>query len=446
MSCGDSVHDINLLTVVASESYKNFVGGLQADTKAQLYTRPLKATVQYFEGKTIQVGDVPVVIETVQAKAIYKYLVKNDYIDDDDAIAPLYRQDVESNTLAPLPESLAPMADSVQQLIQSVFDKTVLDDMFTDANKTKIEGNPLNDNFYKKEFQDLWKRINHQYAYTVQFDSDELIQKSIAHINEKLFVTTLQYTTSVGAQKKDMDEHDLARGESFRTAKTRTQQLRHAQSSQIKYDLIGKICAGTTLLRRTVVAILQGIDLDKFYLFKNNPEEFISKVIRLINEQKATTLVEHIGYNPTDGAYDSSIFTAAKPSEQVERAFFAKRHIQDYVFTDGIAEKSIERKFAEELDIAEEVCVYAKLPKGFHIPTPVGDYSPDWAIAFNEGCVKHIFFIAETKGTMESLQLRPIEQAKIKCAKKLFNQISTEHVKYHDVDSYQHLLQVIEGL
>lgn len=67
------------------------------------------------------------------------------------------------------------------------------------------------------------------------------------------------------------------------------------------------------------------------------------------------------------------------------------------------AEKSIERKFAEDLDAAEEVCVYAKLPRTFQIPTPVGNYSPDWAIAFYEGKVKHIFFVAETKGTMESL-------------------------------------------
>jgi type III restriction enzyme len=98
------------------------------------------------------------------------------------------------------------------------------------------------------------------------------------------------------------------------------------------------------------------------------------------------------------------------------------------------------------MDKADEVCVYAKLPKGFAIPTPVGNYSPDWAIAFYEGTVKHIYFIAETKGTMESLNLRPIEQAKIKCARKLFNQLSTSKVKYHDVDSYQSLLNIMGKL
>lgn len=206
------------------------------------------------------------------------------------------------------------------------------------------------------------------------------------------------------------------------------------------------MASGTTLTRRTTAAILQAIDPVKLSMFKFNPEEFISKVIKLIKEQKATMIVDHISYDQIEGEYDSSIFTAEKHSQTLDKAFKAQRHIQDYVFTDGTAEKSVERVFAQDLDTAEEVCVYAKLPKGFAIPTPVGNYSPDWAIAFNEGAVKHIYFVAETKGTMESLQLRPIEQAKISCAKKLFNKLSTSNVKYHDVDSYQSLLQIMSSL
>lgn len=177
-----------------------------------------------------------------------------------------------------------------------------------------------------------------------------------------------------------------------------------------------------------------------------NPKEFITKVIRLINEQKATMIVEHITYDQIAGEYDSTIFTAEKNSASIDKAFKDRKHIQDYVFTDGYAEKSVERRFAEDLDTADEVCVYAKLPRGFHIPTPVGNYSPDWAIAFYEGTVKHIYFIAETKGTMEILSLKPIEKAKISCARKLFNEISTENVKFHDVDSYQHMLDVMKSL
>lgn len=444
-TCGESIHDINMLTVIASESYRQFVTDLQKKIKEDLYDRPSKATQEYFTGKTIMVGEQPVVLDVKQAKDIYRYLLKNDYIDNEDNVTDAYRVDKENHCLAALPDSIAPFVEGIHMLVQSVFDESVLDEMVTDGNRTKIQENALNDNFYKKEFQTLWGYINHQYAYTVDFDSDELIRKAILHINGKMFVTRLQYTVTTGQQTKDIDEHAIDRGDSFASEKTRTETLKHAEVSQIKYDLIGKIAEGTTLTRRTVASILSGLARPIFDLFQANPEEFINKAIKLIKEEKATMIVEHISYDHTQQVYDSAIFTAENTGDFM-KAFRAKKHIQDYVFTDGIAEKSVERKFAEEMDKADEVCVYAKLPKGFSIPTPVGNYSPDWAIAFNAGKVKHIFFIAETKGTMESLNLRPIEQAKIACAKRLFNEISTDDVVYHDVDSYQSLLNIMEKL
>ena len=445
-SCGDRVHDINMLTVVASESYKTFVSDLQSDIKSVLYDRPTVATSEYFKGKYIKVDDIPTLIDDEAANAIEFYLIQNGYVDMKRKVTDKYRADVAMNTLAPLPEELQPMGEGIHTLIQAVYDDRVLAEMFTDGHETKIRENPLNENFAKKEFQALWKEINHKYAYTVSFDSDELIAKSIAHINEKLFVSELQYTTTIGRQKANMNEYEVDRGESFGGEKTRTQTLRHAGTNQIKYDLIGKVAEGAVLTRRTVAAILSGLNPDKLYMFRNNPEEFISKVVKLIKEQKATMIVEHIQYNQIEGGYDSTIFTAEKSSQGFEKAFRATKAIQDYVFTDGIAEESVERRFVKDLDTADEVCVYAKLPKGFHIPTPVGNYSPDWAIAFYEGKVKHIFFVAETKGTMDSLQLKPIEQAKISCAKKLFNEMSTSKVKYHDVDSYQNLLNLMNSL
>ena len=443
---GENVHDINSLTVVASESYKTFVTDLQSDIKTVLYDRPTVATSEYFKGKYVKVDDVPTLIDDSTANNIEFYLIQNGYVDMDRKVTDKYREEVKNGTVAELPEALKPMADGIHTLIQAVYDDSVLKDMFSDGHETKVKDNPLNDNFAKKEFQALWREINHKYAYTVDFGSEELIRKSIAHIDEKLFVSELQYTTTIGRQKDEMNEYEVERGAFFTGEKTRTQTLKHAETSQIKYDLIGKVAEGTTLTRRTISAILQGIRADKLYMFKNNPEEFITKVIRLINEQKATMIVEHISYDTIEGEYDSNIFTAEKNTQSFDKAFLAKKAIQDYVFTDGSAEQSIERRFAEDLDAAEEVCVYAKLPRTFQIPTPVGNYSPDWAIAFYEGTVKHIFFIAETKGTMESLELRPIEQAKISCAKKLFNEMSTSKVKYHDVDSYQSLLNIMNSI
>ena len=442
---GNLVQQVNQLTVIASDGYRDFVKSLQEGIREDLYERPTKATAEYFIGKTIKIGGTDITISDKQGKDIYRYLIRNDYIDDDDKITEQYRADSENGCFAPLPESCKDIADGVHALIKGIFDEKALDDMVGNAHAPKMPDNVLNDNFWKKEFQTLWNYINHKYAYRVEFDSEELIKKAVEHINDKMYVARLQYTVTRGTQKQNLSNDELKSGEGFSAEKSRTFTLERGESSSVKYDLIGKIAEGTKLTRRSAAKILSSVRPDIFAMFRNNPEEFITKAIRLIDEEKASMIVDHISYNLTDGKYDSNIFTAEKNTD-ISKAYRSKKHIQDYVFTDGYAKdgKSVERKFAEDMDISEEVCVYAKLPKGFSIPTPVGNYSPDWAVAFYEGTVKHIYFIAETKGTMDSLNLKPIEKAKIDCAEKLFAQLSGADVVYDRVDSYQTLLNMMK--
>ena len=440
---GDKVQDINVLTVIASESYAAFVDSLQKQTEAVLYDRPRKATIEYFAGKSIKLDGRTVKVDDHQARAIYQYLVRNSYVDEEDNVTKEYREDAQAKSLAPVPDSLKPIEEGIHTLVQAIYDASVLQKMFADANKPKVLENPLNGRFEKAEFQKLWNTINHKYAYTVDFNSDELISKAITHIDSELYVSQLQYAVSHAAQRDTLDADMVRSGDSFNAAQTRTKTLKHAVYGQVPYDLLGKIAEGTVLTRHTVAAILKGIKPSTFAMYQSNPEEFITKVTRLIKEQKATMIVEHITYDTIEGSYDSSIFTAEKHGLTMDKAYPAKKAIQDYVFTDGFAEKSVERKFAESLDGADEVFIYAKLPRGFFIPTPVGHYSPDWAIVFHEGAVKHIYFVAETKGTMESLNLRPIEKSKIDCAKKLFAKLSDGLVTYDHVDSYQELMNKV---
>ena len=440
---GDKVQDINVLTVIASESYAAFVDSLQKQTEAVLYDRPRKATIEYFAGKSIKLDGRTVKVDEHQARAIYQYLVRNSYVDEEDNVTKEYREDAQAKTLAPVPDSLKPIEEGIHTLVQAIYDASVLQKMFTDANKPKVLENPLNGRFEKAEFQKLWNAINHKCAYTVDFNSGELISKAITHIDSELYVSQLQYAVSHAAQRDTLDADMVRSGDSFNAAQTRTKTLKHAVHGQVPYDLLGKIAEDTVLTRRTVAAILKGIKPSTFAKYQSNPEEFITKVTRLIKEQKATMIVEHITYDTIEGSYDSSIFTAEKHGLTMDKAYPAKKAIQDYVFTDGSAEKSVERKFAESLDGADEVFIYAKLPRGFFIPTPVGHYSPDWAIVFHEGAVKHIYFVAETKGTMESLNLRPIEKSKIDCAKKLFAKLSDGLVTYDHVSNYQELLNKV---
>lgn len=424
---GDDVHEINKLTVIANESYADFTSALQKETREVLRERAAKATVAYFTGKQIKIGEELHTIDELEASRIIIYLEDNGYIDEDKHITPEYREAIASGNVAPLPPKLQPIAEGVTRLINSIFDPKALDDMVVEE-KTTIRENQLNENFGKEEFQALWKEINHQYVYTVSYDSEELIEKVILHINAELDVKQLRYIMVEGTQ----DEKQVTE---FGDTRSQSHLLTDICTSTVRYDLVGDIAKGANLTRRTVVKILQGLKESKLYLFKNNPEEFIRKVISIIKEQKSTMIVETIHYNMTEGKYDSNIFTV-KSKMDFDKAYEAKKHITDYVFSDS----KRERQFAHDLDEAKEVVVYAKLPRTFQIPTPVGNYAPDWAIAMEVDGIKHIFFIAETKGSMSSMDLTKIELAKIECAEKLFNSISTSKVKYHKVASYSDLL------
>ena len=435
-------HSINKLTVIANESYDQFVKGLQTQIKENLFDRPTKVSESYFINKRVELNDKSDVVSLTQnqARQIYFYLVSNQYIDMDGNVTDNYKNDLENDTLKPLPNELQPMAEGINKLIRRVYDNSVGIEI-EDGNSTKVETNGLNDNFYKEEFKELWNCINHKYAYTVDFDSNELIKNSIAAIDRDLNVTRLIYTVETGEQKSEIVKDDIDNGQSFKNAKTHSDAINSFASENIEYDLLGKIREKTQLTRKTVAMILKGISPMKFGLFKVNPEEFIKKVSTIINEQKATMIVEHVTYNKTDEApFDSNIFTQEKSKADFIKAFKGKKSVQDYIFEDSKGEK----KFAQDLENADEVVVYAKLPKGFYIPTPVGNYSPDWAIAFKKESVKHVYFIAETKGSLDNLQLRKVESAKIECASKLFETMSSSNVKYGKVSNYSDLLNLLK--
>jgi type III restriction enzyme len=432
-----TVHQVNVLTVVASESYKDFVAALQRDISESLSARPKIADEAYFTGKVLktETGDVEVTPQL--AKQIYKYLLKNDYTDDNDKITPAYLEARKEQQLAELPPELAAHAEQVFQLIDSVFSEGQMFEVEDDRAKP----NPLNANFDKKEFKELWNRINRKAAYSVHFDTPELVGKCVAELDEALRVSPLQYTIQRGEQTDTATYDALKQGESFKVAETETENYKASIHSAVKYDLIGKLAEDTQLTRTTIAAILKGISMAVFSQYKTNPEDFIAKAARLINEQKATVIVEHLAYDPISETHSLDIFTQDKSKQDFSKTGDKlQRHIYDYVITDS----KNERSFVKELDTSEEVVVYAKLPRGFYIPTPVGDYNPDWAISFKQGAVKHIYFIAETKGSMSSMELREIEKSKIKCARKFFKDITSDQVKYDVIDSYGKLMELVK--
>lgn len=433
---GEDFFDVNELTVVANESFSEFSKGLQQEILATLRERPLKADASYFGqfiDKELQTnsGEKRVFTDKDMSRLVI-YLDDNGYVNEAGEPTQEYRQASAANTLAPMPEKIKDISGALKKMVDAVFDKSMLDELLKDiTGEKKTDVNRLNENFSKEEFKALWNEINHKYVYTVHYDSRELIGKAAKELNEKLNVSRPVIIIEKGKQKATDDNKIEFERQSNEPV---TRYAKGELNNDTEYDIVGRLAQGTLLTRETVVKILKGLKKEKLEMFAWNPEQFIVQAINLIKAQKATMIVDHIQYNPTERSYDSDIFTL-KSKGEVSKSLKAKKHISDYVFFDS----DIERNFAEELELATDVVVYAKLPKTFQIPTPVGNYSPDWAIAFESNGIKHIFFIAETKGTLDSMQLKKIEDSKIECAKKLFNEYSTGKVRYEHVDTFSEL-------
>ena len=443
---GKEFFDVNKLTVIANDSYDNFVRGLQEEYKQNIYERPSKADEQYFISKFIINCETSekTQISKEQSHSIYRWLLKNDYIDDNDNVTDKFKEDLSKDSVESLPIELIPYKESIINLVSKVGTKGEIE--IENGNKPVIN-NSLNSNFRTKEFQELWNNINHKYSYRVSFDSNELIKNCINSIKANLTsVTRLKYNVVTGQQNNQITKIDLDNKNSFSQERSGSysENIDASHSTSAKYDLIYNIAKKTNLIRKTVSKILIGTK-ETLRFFRENPEEYISKVSELINQQKASVIVNHISYYPMEDRFESDIFNESHKDFDSNKVFESKKAIQDYVFVDGNAKNgnSIEMNFAKQLEAQKDVKVYAKLPSKFYIPTPMGKYTPDWAIVFENDKSREIYFIAETKGSLDSLELRAVEKGKINCAKSLYNKEGSK-LHYEQVTKFDDLYNSIK--
>ncbi|AIH01384.1 restriction endonuclease subunit R [Riemerella anatipestifer] len=431
---GDQVHELNKLTIIASESYESFAKGLQKEIANTLKDRPQKAEVEYFVSKVVkneQGGEYRITKE--DAKKLNKLLYKNDIIDEDDKITVEGREIIESGTI-PLPDNLEPYKDSVCQLLQSIYTGT---EFKPEDERQTIILNP-NKNFSKKEFQALWDKINLKTIYEVQFDTEKLIKEAVIKIDAQLNIGDRVYQVLVG-ELEDGTAEQMKEGILVRESKRQYTKLDNNLYTDTFYDIVGEIETLTSLTRRTIVEILKKISPKKFALIQKNPEEFIAKSSKLINEVKASLIINNIVYHKTEERHDAkTVFTNDKTV--LRKSELLEKHIYDFLTSDS----KIESNFAKALETSTEVIVYAKLPKSFYISTPVANYSPDWAIVFDKDKVRHIYFVTETKGSDSDMDLREIEKLKIHCATEHFKEISNAEVKFEKVSSYDKLMDIVQ--
>ena len=429
----NEVHKINKLTIIASESYESFSKQLQEEFKEDIRNRLTTIDSNLFLNRvfTNKNGNEEV-IDQNKAICIYETLIRNDYIEKG-KLTDKYYEDLRENKLV-LDEELDDVKDVIIDVLDKVCKNGNIEVVNDNLRMTEIELNKIN--FEKKEFKELWNKINKKTFYIVDFDSEELVRNVVNVANGSINIQNpiVQIVNGVINNIGNQNSNVIINSQNFK--------LDNIENKNT-YDLIGELVDKTSLTRKDIVDILKKLKPEVFNMFKIDPEGFINKLSKIINEQKATLIVDYIKYKKIEGEegeYTNEIFTNHNLKGIMnENMIPTNKNVYDYLLYDS----NVEKKFAEDLEVANNVVVYTKLPSGFYIKTPIGNYNPDWAIAFDKDKVKHIYFIAETKGSISSLDLRNIEYSKISCARKHFAVVSDDQIKFEIVKDYQELLNEI---
>lgn len=440
---GGDVHAVNKLTVIASESYEDFARALQNEMAEAIKGRPVAVTPELFVGRTINSSSGEMLkVDDKTARTIYKQLAFNDYIDDEDKLTEAFYEH-KSNGEFVLGKGLEEYSASICQILDTVYNGNALKP--ENARDANVEARLNAEKLDSPEFKELWSLISPQTVYKVDFDTEKLVETAAAYLNEKLHVSRIYFEVTTGKMDKIQSREALQEGSAFTVESSRNAGDLESVACRVKYDLVGKLVESTRLTRKAIVDILARIKPEKFDMFKANPEEFIRKAADLIEEKVADAIVENIVYTKLDTSYDASAIFKEKLSQKGQlgkNAMPTALHLYDHLIYDSDVEKNMGEKLEQHSDM---VVVYAKLPKEFQIATPVtvNGYSPDWAIAFKKGSVRHIYVVAETKGSSKDADLKGVEKAKIKCAAKHFEAISGTDTVFHHVTSFDELYTAI---
>ena len=429
---GDAVYETNVLTVIASESYKDFSEALQKELAESIASRAVLVTDSLFVGKTITTSSgEQLALTPSQSATIMEELIAAGYVKKQKLTDKYFADKAEGKLQL---DEWQGALEAITTELDKVFDPSSL---LPDNARGKETARFQEDRFAKREFQALWQQINRKTYYEVDFETEDLIRKAIAGLNESLHVTAIHIAITSGKLEQIHSKEELEAGQAMQVGTTRNVKVNEAVASGVRYDLLGELVQRTGLKRSTIAAILQRIKPETFGMYRTNPEEFIIRAGNIINERKASAVIEHIAYHKMDQQYEADIFSEQELRGRIGiDALPSTKSLYDLVVVDS---QGVEKRFAEELEQQEIVEVYTKLPRGFYISTPMGRYNPDWAIAFREGSVKHIYFVAETKGSEDVTQLREVEQNKIECARRHFASISDSTVKFDVVSSYSSL-------
>ena len=433
---GGAVQELNKLTLITDMEFGRFAEALQQGLAASLAGRPRMVEPGLFAGRLLTgTTGARVRVTRELADEICAALRKQGYVKDR-VLTGSFFADRDRGAVR-LGGSLQDLSAAVAQVLSGVYTPRAIPAENAHGGNVTARADP--EKLQTEAFRSLWARVGPKSFYTVSFDTRELIGNVIQALDAHLQVTPVSVRTVYGEQATQLQSREqLLQGRAFRRRESRVQAAGPPAPGGVRYDLVGRLVEETGLTRTTAAAILQGIAPETFAMFRLNPEDFLLQASRLINREKAAAVVRHITYHRLDASYDAALFTNAVRRGRLGcTAVPAAHSISDYV----ICDTDRERAFAEALEASEAVRLYVRLPKSFFIPTPVGRYTPDWAIALRDRAGDPVYFVAETSG--RAPQPQGVEAAKLQCARAHFAAVSGGEVMCGAVRDLDELLRIV---
>ena len=407
-------HDVNRLTVIATESYQEFADQLQKEIEADTGIRFGIVEQHKFATIAITTPDGKVApLGVDQSKALWDHLRAAGHIDAKGKVQDSLKTALKDGKLT-LPEAFEPYRGQVAELLRKVTGRVEVknrDDRETVPLRKGADGKAVT---VSEDFKALWDRIKHKTTYRVQFDNDKLIRDCTVALTRDMHIARarLQWRKAeIGIGKAGVEVRE----------KEGAYTVTLVEADIELPDLLTDLQDRTQLTRRTLVKILT--ECERLDDFKRNPQQFIEQAAEIINRCKRMVLVDGIRYQ----RLGDDVYWKQELFEEEELTGYLTNMLRDTkrsIYEHVVYDSATERDFADALEKDDDVVLYAKLPGWFKVPTPLGSYNPDWAVLVNKDGTKRLYFVVETKSSLFTDDLRNKESAKIECGKAHFKALA----------------------
>ncbi len=399
--------EMNTLTVIARESYEEFAENLQREIESETgfgfgIVEPHQFASIKFEGA----DGFPQWLGLEKSQALWEHLKNQGYVDAQGRASDYLRDALKIGNLV-LPPEFEAMRNPIVEILRKSAGRIEIAN--ADERRT---ANPREAVLNGRDFQELWERVKHKTSYRVRFDNDGLIQRCADSLSESAPIpfARLQWDSADVRIERSGVRADLAA--------TAAPVILDGASVEIP-DPLTELQDRTQLTRRSLYRILERSG--RLGEFGRNPQKFIENAAEIINRGKRASLVEGIKYQRLgdDEYFCQELFETEELTGYLKNALASRKSVYDQVICDS----DVEMDFAAALELNSAVKVYAKLPNWFSVPTPLGDYRPDWAALIEDDSGERLYFVAETKGTAFLDDLRDAERAKVECGKAHFQSL-----------------------